>query len=178
MAKNVIINNGSGTANLINDTYSVAANVNGYDNTSILPSSVEIIEGTNSYAFTISATGTLTLHVTEDGTSTGTPIVGATFVRTDSTGTEYGATITTDSNGDAIFNNVPYATENAPTIYYKQTASDGDHEYSSAVASTTMTTSAETIQIQNTVGALRTITLTDANYSNMPIGTGTVTLTN
>ena len=178
MAKNVIITNGSGTANLINDTYTVTADVNGYDNTSILPSSVSIVEGTNSYAFTISATGTLTLHVTEDGTSSGTPIVGATFIRTDSVGTEYGAVITTDSNGDAVFNNVPFAANNAPTVYYKQTASDGDHEFSSAVASTTLTTSTETVEIQNTVGALRTVTLTDANYANMPIETGTITLTN
>ena len=178
MAKNVIITNGSGTANLINDTYAVSATVNGYDNTSILPSSVNIEEGTNTYAFTISANGSLTLHVTEDGTSSGTPIIGATFVRTDSSGTEYGTAITTDSNGDAIFNNVPFASTNAPTIYYKQTASDGDHEFSSAVASTTLTTSTETVQIQNSLGASRTITLTDANYANMPIETGSLTLTN
>ena len=90
MAKSVIITNGTGTSNLINDTYSVTASVTGYENTSIDPTSISVVEGTNTYAFTISATGTLTLHVSEDGTSTGTPIVGATFVSTDSSGTEYG----------------------------------------------------------------------------------------
>ena len=178
MAKTITITNGTGSAELINDSYAVTSNTTGYDNTSILPSTVDITEETNTYAFTISANGTLTLHVTEDGTSSGTPIVGATFVRTDASGNEYGSTITTDSNGDAVFNNVPFDATNAPTIYYKQTASDGNHDFSGAVASTTMTTSTSTVEIQNAPGATRTITLTDANYQNLPIENGSITLTN
>lgn len=177
MAKTIIITNGSGTSNLINDTYSVTSSVTGYDNTSINPSSINVVEGTNTYSFTISATGTLTLHVTEDGTQTGTPIVGATFVRTDSTGNTYGSAITSDTNGDAVFNNVPFDSTNAPNIYFKQTASDGDHEFSDQVQSTTMTTSTSTLEIQNALGALRTINLTDANYENLPLD-GSLTLTN
>ena len=177
MAKIVTITNGTGTAELINDTYTITSDVTGYDNTSIDPSSLTVTEGTNTYAFTISATGTLTLHVTEDGTTTGTPIVGATFVRTDSTGNEYGTAITTDTNGDAVFNNVPFAATGAPTIYYKQTASDGDHEFDSTVQNTTLTTSTSTIEITNQPGATRTIGLTDANYANLPLD-GTITLTN
>ena len=178
MNKNVTITNGSGTVDLINGNYNVTASVNGYDNTTINPSTINVVDGTNTYAFTIAATGTLTLHVTEDGTASGTPIVGATFYRTDSSGTEYGSVITTDSNGDAVFNNVPFASDNAPTIYYKQTASDGDHEFSQTVASTTMTTSTSTIEIPNPSGATRTISLTDSNYSNLPIGSATLTLNN
>ena len=178
MAKIVNITNGTGTSSLINGTYTVTADIVGYDNTSINPNSVSVVEGTNSYAFTISATGTLTLHVTDDSTATGTPIVGATFYRTDSSGTEYGSVITTDSNGDAVFNNVPFAETGAPTIYYKQTASDGDHEFVNTVQSTTMTTNTSTVQVQNPVGATRTISLTDSNYANLPIDTGTLTLTN
>lgn len=176
MDKVITITNGSGTANVINGKYDVDANVNGYNNSSISPAEVEIENGTNTYSFTISATGTLTLHVTEDGTSGGTPIVGATFVRTDSNGTEYGTPITSDSNGNAVFNNVPFDATNAPTIYFKQTTSDGDHEFSSDVQNTTMTTNTSTMQITNTVGASRTFTLTDANYNNLPIETGTLTL--
>lgn len=178
MAKIINITNGSGTSPLINDTYTVTANVTGYDNSTITPDSVNVVEGTNSYAFTIAATGTLTLHVTEDGTPTGTPIVGATFTRTDSSGTEYGSPITTDSNGDAVFEHVPFAATAAPTIYYKQTASDGDHEFDNTVQNTTMTTSTSTIEIENTVGATRTITLVDTNYANLPIETATLTFTN
>ena len=178
MTKIVNITNGVGTENLINDTYTVTAAVNGYDNTTIDPSSVNITAETNTYAFTIGANGTLTLHVTEDGASTGTPVVGATFARTDSSGTQYGTTITTDQNGDAVFSNVPYAASNAPVIYYKQLTSDGNHEFSNSVASTTMTTSTDTVEIQNSVGVLRTINLTDSNYTNLPIDTASITLTN
>lgn len=177
MAKTVTITNGTGSAQLINDTYAVTSNTVGYDNTSLNPSSITVVEGTNNYAFTISATGTLTIHVTEDGTGTGTPIVGATFVRTDSSGTEYGDPVTTDTNGDATLANVPYAETAAPTIYFKQTASDGDHEFSTTVVNTTMSTSTDTIEIQNAVGATRTISLTDANYANLPLD-GELTLTN
>ena len=98
--------------------------------------------------------------------------------RTDSSGNEYGSAITTDASGNAIFDNVPFADNNAPTIYFKQTASDGDHEFDNTVQNTTMTTSTETLEIQNTIGALRTITLTDANYQNLPIDSGTLTFTN
>lgn len=178
MDKTVTITNGTGTIDLINGTYSVAANVNGYDNTSINPVSISVVEGTNSYAFTISANGTLTLHVTEDGTSSGTPVVGATFVRTDSAGNEYGSPITSDANGDAVFDNVPYDATNAPTIYYKQTASDGDHEFDNSVQNTSLTTQTETIQITNTLGEVRTINLTDANYANLPIDSGSLILSN
>jgi hypothetical protein len=178
MAKSVTITNGTGTVELINDTYTVTAEVTGYDNTSIDPSSITVDAATNTYGFTISGTGTLTLHVTDTGTSIGTPIVGATFIRTDSAGTEYGNTITTDTNGDAVFNNVPFAETGAPLIYYKQTASDGDHEFDSTVQNTTLTTQTATVEIINQPGATRTINLTDANYQNLPIESATLTLTN
>ena len=178
MTKIVNITNGVGTESLINGNYTVEANINGYNNSSINPNTVNISDGTNSYAFTISATGTLTLHVTDNGTITGNPIVGATFKRTDSNGTEYGNIVTTDSNGDAIFNNVPFSTTSAPLIYYKQLSSDGEHEFLTTVASTSMTNETQTIEIQNPIGATRTINLTDTNYENLPIETGSLTLTN
>lgn len=178
MAKIVTITNGTGQTELINDTYTVTAEVTGYDNSTINPSSITVDAATDTYAFTISATGTLTLHVTDTGTTAGTPIVGATFIRTDSTGTEYGSVITTDTEGNAVFNNVPFADTNAPLVYYKQTASDGDHEFDSTVQSTSLTTQTETIEITNAQGATRAINLTDANYDNLPIDSGSITLTN
>ena len=178
MSKTITIVNGSGTSNLVNGTYSVTSNTNGYNDISINPSSINVEAGTNTYNFTIAATGTLTLHVSEDGTSTGTPIVGATFIRTDSSGTEYGSLITTDSSGNAVFNNVPFSDTNAPTIYFKQTASDGEHEFVNTVQNTTMTTSTSTLEITNALGTLRTISLTDANYQNLPIESASLTLTN
>lgn len=178
MAKIVTITNGTGQTELINDTYTVTAEVTGYDNSTINPSSITVDAATDTYAFTISATGTLTLHVTDTGTTAGSPIVGATFIRTDSAGTEYGSVITTDAQGNAVFNNVPFAETGAPLIYYKQTASDGDHEFDSTVQSTSLTTQTSTVEITNAPGATRTINLTDANYDNLPIETASLTLTN
>ena len=177
MAKPYTINivNGTGSEAILNDSYNVAANVSGYDNTSILPQTVDVVEGTDNYAFTISATGILTIHVTETGESSGTPIVGATFVRTDSSGTAYGNPITTDSEGNAVFNNVPFADTNAPLIYYKQTASDGEHEFDNTVKSTSLQASTLTVEVINAIPATRTITLTDANYANLPVD-GSITL--
>ena len=178
MAKTVTITNGTGTSELINGTYSVSASASGYDNTSINPNTLTVVEGTNTYQFSISADGTLTIHITEDGTSGGTPIVGATLIRTDSSGNEYGNEITTDAQGNAVFANVPYAVSGAPTIYFKQSESDGNHEFNSNVQNITMTSSTQTLEIANAPGAARTITLTDENYTNLPIDSATLTLTN
>ena len=40
-----------------------------------------------------------------------------------------------------------------------------------------MTSSTATIEIENTLGATRTINVTDANYTNLPIASGTITFT-
>lgn len=177
MNKTVNIIDGSGSVDLVNGTYNVSASVNGYDNTSINPASINVVSDTNNYNFTIEATGTLTLHVTEDGTSSGTPVVGAVFIRTDEEGNEYGSEITTTENGDAVFNNVPYAESNAPIIYYKQKSSDGNHEFNSNVQNTTLTNSTLTVEIENTKAATRTISLTDENYTGLRVASGTLTIT-
>lgn len=179
MASPYVINitNGTGSQAILNGEYAVTANVSGYDNVSIQPATQTISAGVNTYTFTIASTGTLTLHVTEDGTAAGTPVVGATFVRCDSSGTAYGSAITSDANGDAVFNNVPFAASDAPLIYYRQTASDGNHEFDTALQNTSMATSTLTVEIENAPPALRSIDLTDANYAGLPIETGTITLT-
>lgn len=177
MAKIVTITNGSGQEELINGSYSVTAEVGGYDNSSINPSTLNVVAGTDAYQFTISANGILTLHVTEEGTAAGTAVVGAKFARTDSAGTVYGDEIVSDDSGNAVFNNVPYG-ENAQVVYYKQTASDGEHESDNTVKSITLANETETVEVQNPTGAVRTISLTDANYANLPIENGTITLTN
>ena len=192
MAKPYTINivDGSGQEQVVNGSYTVSSNVVGYDNTSITPTSLTVDGTTTTYNFTIAANGTLTLHVTEDGTVSGTPVVGATFNRTDSAGDNiyltfvgtdsegnvYGSLITTDSNGDAVFNNVPFSETGAPIVYYKQISSDGNHNFDNTVKNTTLTTSTATIQIENQLPALQTFNLTDENYDGLTIATGTITL--
>ena len=127
MAKTITIKDGTGSANLMNGTYNVTSNTTGYSNESIDPKTLTVVDGTNNYELKISATGTLTLHVTESGEASGIPVVGAKFIRCDKNGTTYGNEITTNEQGNAIFTNVPFDSTTQVLVYYKQTASDGNH---------------------------------------------------
>ena len=104
MARHTIpITNGKGSIELVTGTYNATAVAGGYDPSTLSPSSITIIDGTDTYAFTISAKGTLTLHVTDTGNpDTGVQIIGAKFVRTDSTGTITGTEISTNDDGNAV----------------------------------------------------------------------------
>lgn len=170
------ITNGKGSKELDNATYTVTASIPGYDNSTITPAEQEVTEGVLNYDFTISATGTLTLHVTDDGTEIGVPIEGAVFYRCDAEGTQYGDAITSDPDGNAVFNNVPFAEENAPTIYFKQTESDGEHTFSTELQNTTLTEETGIVEIMNAVAETREINVTDAYYENLPIENGEITL--
>lgn len=168
---------GAGSQRILNGSYNITADVTGYDNLSIDPNSQIVSAGTNTYDFTVAATGTLLLHVTEEGTSGGTAVSGATFVRCDSAGNPYGTPVISDVDGNATFPFVPFAASGAPNIYYRQTASAVDHEFVGTLQTATMTTSTDTIEVENPLAALRTINLTDANYSGLPIESGEVTFT-
>ena len=109
--------------------------------------------------------------------SIGIPIVGATFYRCDSTGTTYGDPIVTDSEGNAIFNNVPFSTnKSGPTIYFKQTTSDGEHLFDNSLQEETLDAETKLIEIENTDATTRNFSLTDSNYDGLPID-GNITLT-
>ena len=177
MEQTVPITNGVGSLELSNGTYAVASSTLGYDDTSITPAEQEIVDGTDEYSFTIAATGTLTLHVSDDGTDAGVPIEGAKFVRCDADGNTYGDEVLSDADGNAVFGFVPFAEENAPAVYYKQTASDGTHEFSIELQNTSLSADAVTVEVANTPATLRTFNLTDANYTGLPIADGQINLT-
>ena len=178
MARHTIpITNGKGSIELVNGVYNATAVVGGYDASTLDPKQITIIEGTNDYAFTISAIGVLTLHVTDSGDKvTGVQIIGAKFVRTDSTGTINGVEAVTDSDGNAIFRNVPFAPSGSTEIYYKQLTSDGGHTFDDTVKSIIMTTSTETVEIANPAAPVRNIILTDVSFPNIPIKDGQIIL--
>ena len=176
MARPYSINivDGTGTQEILEGKYSVSANISGYDNSTINPTSVEIVSGTSEYTFTVSANGTLTINVSD---GQGTNIVGATFIRTDADGNEYGSVVTTNSEGNAVLNNVPYSAENAPTIYFKQLSSDGDHNFTTEVKSAQLSSQAGVSNVINSIAETKTIKLTDANYEGLGVSSGTITLT-
>lgn len=171
----VTITNGEGTVTIPNGAYSAAVTTTGYDNTSLDPSSVTIVDDTEVYEFTVEANGTLTLHVSEEGTIGGTAIVGAKFIRCDSAGNTYGTEITTNEQGNALFENVPYAADGSPIIYYKQTSSDGSHNFDGTLKNITLTSQTYTAEVQNTLPVEKTIKLTDKNYG-LPIESASISL--
>ncbi len=178
MARHTIpITNGKGSIELVAGIYNATAIAGGYDASTLNPKSVTIIDGTDTYAFTISAKGILTLHVTDTGDpNTGVQIVGAKFIRTDSTGTIVGNEIITNDDGDAVFNNVPFAETGSNAIYYKQISSDGGHTFDDTVKSITMTEETETVQITNPPAPVRNFTLMDESFPNIPIIDGQILL--
>lgn len=177
---NVTITNGTGSQNMKAGTYSVSAvDAFGYDATTLAPTTYTASQSAGSGAFTLSATGTLTLIVNETGASGGTPITAGSIVMTDSTGnTQYGTAVTINASGEAVFNNVPYGTSETPfTLYFKQLSTDDGHNINEGVISVEMSSQTQTDYVQNTPIALQTITLTDANYSGLPIASATLEFT-
>lgn len=177
MAKIIHITNGVGSGELVEGTYAVTSSTLGYDNAQITPAEVTIDAETAEYVFTIAATWSFTLHVSDDGTDVGVPIVGAKFIRCDAEGTTYGEEITSDEDGNATFANTPYSEEeNTPHIYYKQTASDGSHNFDSELKNIQIHTETHTEEITNEAAAERHFKLTDAHYENLPIADGEINL--
>lgn len=136
-----------GSIELVTGTYNATAVAGGYDPSTLSPSSITIIDETD--------TG---------DPDTGVQIIGAKFVRTDSTGTINGPEISTNDDGNAIFNNVPFADSGSNKIYYKQISGDGGHTFDDTVKSITMTEESETVEITNPESPIRNFTLMDASF--------------
>lgn len=173
----ITIKDGKGTEEILNGDYEITTLTKGYDALSIDPKTITIDDEHKSYDFKISAKGKLDIVVTEDGTTSGTPIVGATFVRCDKTGTAYGNPVVTDANGLATFMNVPFNTEGGILVYYKQTSSDENHNFDSTLKNAELQTETEQIIIINPKPSTKTINLTDTNYEGLPIKDSQINLT-
>lgn len=179
MAKKYVVSitNGTGSEQIVNGNYDVTCQATGYDASTIDPNTLEITDS-GSYSLTIEATGTLNVHVSDDGTESGNPIQGATFYRCDSSGSvTYGNLLTTNENGLLAFEHVPYSTtDTPPSIFIKQISSDDSHNFSKDVYEITLTSSSYTKEIINTPASTKTFTLFDKNYDGLPIGQATINL--
>ncbi len=174
---NVTITNGTGSQAMQKGTYNVTATANGYDTSTLSPTTFTASESPASQSFTLTANGTLTFNVNETGTAGGTPITSGSIIMTDSTGTiEYGQAVNISATGDAVFANVPYGTTGDPfQLYFKQLATDDNHNIFEGVISVAMTSQTQTEYIQNTAIATQTFSLNDATYG-LPID-GTLNFT-
>ena len=170
---NVTIINGTGSQTMNAGDYEVSAiYAPGYDMETLSPTTFTATSQTSTGAFTLSASGTLTMIFNETGAVGGTPITSGTVVMTDPTGAlEYGSVVDIDSNGTAIFNNVPYGSEQSGyTLYFKQLTSDENHNPYPNVFAVGMGGETQTEYILNEPKAvLQNFTLTDANYPNLPV---------
>ena len=170
---NVTIINGNGSQTMNAGEYTVSAiYAPGYDMATLSPTTFTANSTTGTGAFTLAATGTLTITFNETGAEGGTPITSGTVVMTNSTGeTQYGSIVQIDENGTATFNNVPYGSEQAAyTLYFKQLTSDENHNIYENVFAIGMGSQTQQEYILNTPKAvLQNFTLTDANYPNLPV---------
>ena len=175
MGKTIIITDGNGTKCVEDGSYDVTANVAGYDNSTLNPEQLNIIDGVDEYELTIGATGTLTIDLVEAGAGNNTPIEGAKFIRCDSDGNPYGPEIETDAQGQASFNNVPYGMGGS-TIYFKQTSTPECYKIIPELLQLQMISPTKTIELENEKVATKIFYLTDANYPELPIENGTLNL--
>lgn len=160
----VQITNGAGSAKMQTGEYDVTAVANGYDATSLSPATYNATQG-GSGAFTLSAEGTLTLIFNETGAEGGTAVTAGSVVMTDSTGaTTYGSPVSINGQGTAVFNDVPFSSEQPYTLYFSQTATDADHEIYSGVITVSMNAQTLTRYVENLPVYSQQITLTDENY--------------
>ena len=175
---NVQITNGSGSQALKRGTYAVSVTANGYEATTLSPTTYTATDSTGSGAFTVSANGTLTFIFNETGASGGTPITAGSVVMTDSTGsTRYGSPVQIGATGEAVFNNVPYGDTTPYVLYFVQLSSDDGHNTYSGVITVNMASATQTEYVLNAPIATQSFTLTDANYSGLPVATATLTFT-
>lgn len=171
---NVTITNGSGSQLMNPGEYTVSATyAPGYDLTSLSPTTYTATVPSGTGAFTLEASGTLTIIFNETGAEGGTPITSGMVVMTDQTGnTQYGSVVNIDSSGTAVFNNVPYGSVGTPyTLYFKQLATDSDHNIYADVFTVSMESATQTEYILNThIPTTQTLSLTDTNYTGLPVG--------
>lgn len=140
---------GVGTRNLADGDYYISTSVVGYNNSSISPNRILVTADEDTFDFVISATGKLTLHVVDSDTDL--PIVGAKFYRCSSIGVTYGDTIITDAFGNATFNNVPFAENNPPSIYFRQIESDDKHTFDDGINNIKLVQDMKIINVYNSL---------------------------
>jgi hypothetical protein len=177
--------NGQGQfSDIASGTYTVnkgLSNLTGYDNTTGIPSTIEITGSTDPITFTVGGTGTLTVHVEN---SFGDPVKGVELVRVykdfnrTTVNTTYGPpSAPTDDNGNTTFANVPWSAIGAPNIYF--TVNDPTkYEITSGVPFLTlsMTQQVQTLDAPEPISLITPFTVSDVNYTNLAIESGAIGL--
>lgn len=174
---NVQITDGVGSQSMQSGTYEVSVSANGYEATSLSPTTYTATAAAGSGAFTLSGNGTLTFIFNETGEEGGTPITSGSVVMTDSTGEiQYGSPVSINSSGVAVFEKVPHNLDTPYTLYFKQLSSDENHNKYEGVLTVGMGDTTQTEYILNTPIAEQSFTLNDAEYG-FPVAQATLSFT-
>ncbi len=174
---NVQITNGVGSQAMKNGNYAVSVTANGYDATTLQPTTYTAAQG-GAGAFTLRANGTLTLTFNETGEEGGAPITSGTVVMTDGTGTtHYGQPVAIGANGEAVFNNVPFSAETPYVLYFTQLETDEAHNIHVGVITVNMNAATLTQYVLNSPLAEQSFTLTDETYTGLPVAAATLAFT-
>ncbi len=173
---NVTITNGFGSLEMKKGTYDVSVTAAGYEATTLTPTTYTAGESAGSGSFTVSASGTLTLVFNDTGAEGGNPVTSGSVVMTDSTGnTEYGTAVNIGATGEAVFSNVPFDAGTPYALYFKQKTTDDAHNIFEDVIQVSMSEESHTQYVLNSPIALQSFTLTDANYTGLPVNGATIT---
>lgn len=172
---NVNIVNGEASVDLPVGSYTVSAiTANGYDLTSFTPTSMTVTAVAADFDFTVAADGTLTVHVTEDGTAIGTAVAGSTFMRCDKDGTTIASSDqTTDASGNISFNNTPYG-DPTSKIYLKNTVAGSGHALLQGALEFTASAQTQTCQLAEPKVYTQSLDLTDTNFTGLNIESATI----
>lgn len=133
--------------------------------------SFEITPTTTDVALAITASGVLTITVTDEN---GDNITSGTIKLTDNGSTQYGTTKTI-ADGRVEFANMPYIAVTGVNFYIDQPTSDPTHDPIVAPLATSMTTATQTVPLENNLKhASVNFTMADANYVGITPLTGDV----
>ena len=172
---NINIVDGVATVELPVGNYTVSAvTVNGYKLDTLSPTSIIVTPVSAAYDLTVAADGELTIDVTDDGTSSGTPVEGSTFMRCDKDGnTIAGSEQTTNSSGEIEFDDTPYG-DRTSKIYIKNTVAPLGYALIMDILEYQPIDKNTTVELQQTATYTQTINLTDENYIGLNIENATV----
>ncbi len=175
---NINITNGKGSAKIPAGSYLAVVDAPGFDNGSLLPIMVNLPNQSTTTALTISAKGTLTIIFNETGEESGQRIISGAVVMTDATGqTQYGSIVNINSNGEAVFENVPFGSiENGYELYFVQLSTDDNHRINQSAFSVVMEVSNKTHHVKNEALIEQHFTVQSVDYENMVLNNATLTL--
>ncbi len=175
---NINITDGKGSEKVAAGSFLAVIDAPGFDNSSLLPIMVNLPNTSTTTNLTLSATGSLTIVFNETGDESGRGILNGTVIMTDETGeTQYGRVVNINSNGEAVFEKVPFGdSENLYDLHFVQLSSDDSHRKHDGVFTVSMESSTKRHHVKNDLTIEQHFVVTSIDHENLPIKNAVLTL--